>query len=71
MLFPQVSDVDLFGLIRRSMEQILLLVDVAEAPTECECENDNAARESAPNSATLGKEGTVAEFSELHKLMVV
>jgi len=64
MLFSQVSDIDLFVLVRCSMEHLLLLVDVAEAPAKRKGKDNDAASESASDSATLGEERTVASFSK-------
>lgn len=48
------------------MERILLLVGVAEAPAEREGEADDAARETAPDSTTLGKIWTVTDVSNIN-----
>lgn len=53
------------------MERILLLVDVAKAPTEREGENDDTACEAASDSATLGKEWPVTGVSGLHRFLIV
>lgn len=71
MLFSQVSNIDLLAFIHWSMERILLLVDVAQAPTEDESEADDAACEAATNSTTLREERTVTDLSNTYNDLIV
>jgi hypothetical protein len=71
MLFSQVSNIDLLTFIHWSMERILLLVDVAQAPAEGGSETDDAACEAATNSTTLCKEWTVTGVSDTYNDLIV
>jgi hypothetical protein len=71
MLFSQISNIDLLTLIHWSMERILLLVDIAQAPAEDESEADDAACEAAANSTALCKEWTVTGVSDTYNDLIV